>query len=95
MASLEAELNTLKKPTVAACDQAAKAALTASKDKLVLGVAAIDKAIQQKKDVLLQATGEGYVAAVSTNVNVVATTAVTNATMAAATTPGSATNATV
>ena len=45
MASLEAELNTLEKPTVAACDQAAKAALTASKDNLVLGVAAIDKAI--------------------------------------------------
>ena len=45
MASLEAELNTLEKPTVAACDQAAKAALKASKDKLVLGVAAIDKAI--------------------------------------------------
>ena len=54
MASLEAELNTL---AVAPCNQVAKDALTASKAKLVLGVAAIDKAIccrPQEKFMLLQ-----------------------------------------
>ena len=73
-AGLEAELNTLANTTVAPCNQAAKDALTASKAKLVLGVAAIDTAIQKKKDVLLQATGEVYVAAVATTTAAVATT---------------------
>ena len=67
MASLEAELNTLASTTVAACDKAAKEKLTASKAKLVNGLAAIDKAIKEKKAALMQATGQVYVAAVSTS----------------------------
>ena len=67
MASLAAELNTLASTTVAACDKAAKEKLTASKAKLVNGLAAIDKAIKEKKAALMQATGQVYVAAVSTS----------------------------